>query len=260
MARIISIIITSIVSIFTFVFSQNDSNKYFSPLIINKLENPTENLNVLWSNFLVTVENYDLWGEINYSNYDPITEPFIDEWNDINTVIIDSTTFYYVIKTDTVFFQEEVFTSNIEDRLLKITPINNNPNCTFKVSVGVSEIIKQFLSLEEYGKDDMYEKEAELETWEKISPYVPIKDSAQLYYRIPKRDSISSIKQLKVDLALRDTSLYYEAEGGGHDINYIFKGKPAEYRITGMVIRIEKYERDVLIETKYIRIVFPEAC
>lgn len=256
------LIFVSIVLISFSAFAQNkaEDSKYFSKDIVSKVEDPHTNLNLLWSDYLVTIRKYNLWGEINESNYQGIDMPFIDEWTETNTVIIDHNTFYYVVNRDTILCQEEVFTDNIEGKTIKITPFENNKNINFKVSVAVEEYIKQFLSAEDYGRDGVEDKEALLETWEKVSPFKAVKDSAQFYFKIPNRESLSDIKQIKVDLALGDTTLYYEAEGGGHDLNYIYKGKPAEHRIIGMLIRIEKYKKDLLIETKYIQFSFPQSC
>ena len=267
-----------------FCFSRNDNAEYQSP-IINNLEDSSfnlidylqahispdghtnakeleshPNLDLYWSDYLVSIEQYDLWSDINYDNYGEINEPFVDQWDDKDIVIIDSTTFYYVIKSDSVFIDQEVFTDNIEGKIVHINSLKNTKDTNFKLSVAVDETITQFLPLEEYGRDGMEEKESKLETWQKVSLYKTVEDSAQYTFRIPDRDSISDIKQIKIDLALRDTCLFYEAEGGGHDVNYIYKGKPAEHRIKAMLIRIEKYKKNSLIETKYIRISFPEAC
>ena len=242
-------------------FSQNEitDKKYFSSDIVSKIEDPSSNLYLYWPDYLVTIKDYDLWNEINYGNYGEIDESFIDWWDDKATVIIDSLTFYYAIETDTVLLGEEVYTSNIEGKIVKITPIRAPKNTHFKLSVAVDETIKQYPPLEEYyTRDGMSEND--LEVWEKISSYKTLKDSGQYTFRIPDRDSISDIEQLKIDLALRDTSLYYEAESEGRAINYVYKGMPAEHWINGLIIKIEKYNKDVLIETKYIKIQFPEAC
>ena len=238
-----------------------DESYLFSKQIENRLEDPHTNTNLLWSDFLVTIQNYDLWGDIDSSDDEGLDEPFISSWMSTDDLVFfNRDKFYFRIESDTVSFGQEVFTDNIEDKIIKITPLTKNKNIRFKVSAGACDEIKQFLSTEDYGRDSVEDKEALLETWEKVSPYQPAKDSAQYYFKIPYSDSISDIKQIKVDLALSDTTLYYEAEGGGHYLNYIYKGKPAEHRTRGMIIRIQKYNRDVLIETKYIRVSFPEAC
>lgn len=256
------VIFIQIFSVSVFCQTKAEESKFFSKNIVSKLEDPKTNVNLLWSDYLVTIQNYDLWSDINYSNYEGIDRPFVTGWIDNNerVVVIDDTLFYFVINTDTIFFGQEVFTDNIEGQTIRISPLENKKNIQFKVAVAVDEYIKQFLSPTEYGRDNMEDKEALLETWEKVSPYQPVQDSAQYYFKIPFADSISDIEHIKTDLDLGNTTLYYEAEGGGHDLNYIYKGKPAEHRITGMIVRIEKYDRDKLIETKYIQVSFPEAC
>lgn len=226
---------------------------------VENIQDPSHNLNLVYSDFMIIVEDYDVLKEVNISNYEGEPFPIIAQSYDFFTNIVNAEQFYFTPVIDTIYLYEDIMTEKIFKKKIKIIPLSDDKDIHYKVYVAMDESLTQMLPLEEYHDDDAYEKSELLETWREVGPYKKVNSSKKLEFRIPSEESLLNIKDLKKQLALRDTLVTYEGELY-HYANYVYKGLPTEYLVEGVVVKIEKYKKEHLIETKYLRTYITYGC
>lgn len=237
------------------VADRTDLPDYFYTLssdIVENIKESSQNLNLRYADFMIIIENYDVLNSINLSNYYGEPFPIIDEWGTSVTHIVDSNTFYFLPVADTLYLQEDISTQKMFGKQLSIIPLNTNKDVHFKVSVATDESLTQNLTLEKYNGEDWYEDAQLVKIWQGISNYKELSDSAVYYFKVPPVEELTNIESLKTELSLRDTLVHYSGELS-FDAEYVYKEKPCLYLIEGIIIKIEKYNQEKLIETKYIR-------
>lgn len=70
---------------------------------------------------------------------------------------------------------------------------------------------------------------------------------------------MSDFDNLYKKLNLRDTLVIQEGEYD--DVaTIVYKNRPAHFVIDDIVLKIDKYKKDLLVETKYLCIVFSYGC
>lgn len=223
--------------------------------ILLKIKDAKKNLNLRYSDFLVTIHDYNGL-ELNFSNYDN-DFPIIGHHIDYNLHLLDQDHYYFIPLSDTLIIQEEIHLEKIGNKIIQVTSLNEKEkDIHYKVSISVLESIEQRFPLEIDVKEGM---EKELKRWVGLSPYVELVDSAQSYFYVPEIETLSNLSQLKQTLALGDTCVLYESELS-YTATLIYKGKPAVHWIDGAILRIDRFNLNTLIETKYLKILFAYGC
>lgn len=220
-----------------------------------KIKDAHNDLNLRYSDFLVTIVNYNVLA-LNLANYDD-DYPVIDQHSNYSVHLLDKDCYYLIPLTDTLEIYEEIDLEHIENKMIRITSLDEKEkDVYYKVSLSALESINQMPPAEV----DFWEgMENDLVRWEGISPYVEIVNSARSCFYVPEVESLSNLPYLKQTLALGDTCVHYEGELS-YTATLIYKGKPTVHQINGVLLRIEKYTLDTLIETKFLKVYFAYGC
>lgn len=222
---------------------------------IERGDEPSTNLNIKYADFFVTIYNYGAYETV--VNYLEGNKPIYFEYTekkDLDIKIDGVNQCYLIPHKDTILLNEFVF-NDLSNKILKITPTINEKGIKFKLSARLYERIWQ-----QWSRDINYEKWDTLqEKWEDISPPIEIKDSANYFFKIPEIQTLSDFSQLYEDLNLRDTLVVIEGEYD--DVaTIVYKNRPAHFVVDDILLRVDMYRLETLIETKYIRIVFSYGC
>lgn len=218
-------------------------------------EEPSTNLNIKYSDFVVTIYNYGVYETaVDYKNEN---KPIYPAQNNLISVHIDGgvNRCYLSTPNDSILLNEWVF-NDLSNKLLKITPLTKEAGVHFTVSASLNEVIRPQFPRDKISFDDWVKDYHE---WKQMSSSKEIRDSANYYFRIPEIQTLSDFPLLKKQLALRDTLVIYEGEYD--DIaTIVYKNMPSHFVIDDIVLRVDKYKINTLIETKYIRIIFSYGC
>ena len=223
---------------------------------IEKGHEPSTNLNIKFSDYFVTIYNYGVYESvIQYSNNNRpvyLDDEHSNQKIDVNVLAVNQC--YLMPKQDTLYLNEWVF-NDLSDKMLKITPNTKDKDVRFKLSARLAERIWQ-----QKPRDMDYEEwEGIADDWKGVSPSITIKDSAKYYFRIPQIQKLSDFPELQKTVNLRDTLVVIEGEYD--DVaTIVYKDRPAHFIVDDVILRIDKYRKETLIETKYIRIVFSYGC
>lgn len=218
-------------------------------------EEPASNLNIKFSDFMVSIYSYGVYETVvNYKNQESVYIDDLAETKDLNIEVLDLNRCYLMPLKDTTVLNEWTF-NDLSNKILKITPNEKEKDVSFKLSAQLYERIWQQMP-----KDMDYERwENIAQEWKGISPSVEIKDSANYYFKLPEIQNLSDYNDLYKNLALRDTLVVIEGEYDSV-ATIVYNDRPSIFIIDNILLRIDKYRKEMLIETKYIRIVFSYGC
>ena len=220
-------------------------------------EEPSTNTNIKYSNFMVTIYNYGVYQTaIDYNHYNKEKYKLDQSYN---AVIGGVDSCYLETNKDTLCLEEWLH-HDINNKILRITPFTDKTDLSYKVSVSLYERIWVW---RKYTNDsdiiDVQNPYYWDDEWTGISPVVELKDSANSYFKIPIIDSISDFKELKRQLALRDTMVMIQGEFLT-EATIVYKNRPSMFIFEDILFRFDVFRKDVLVETKYLKITFSHGC
>lgn len=156
-------------------------------------EEPATNLNIKFSDFFVTIYDYGVYETV--VAYDQNNKPIYlnDDYDkrSINLQTDGLNKCYLIPSNDTVLLNEWVF-NDLSDKILKITPLDNDSLLHFRLSAQLNERIWQ-----QYPRDMDFDKWEKLsDKWEGLSPSITIKDSANYFFSNTSNSIYERFRQL----------------------------------------------------------------
>lgn len=210
---------------------------------------------IRYINYQVFFNDYSASGY--YSKKDTANFTYITgiNGNDYDTIL--------VVKADTFKLEEEVF-YDLSNKLIQIAP--NDSADHFRIFFSLKENIyeqydyRKFASLSTEQYEEASAKWGKNEVgWSAYTKYKLIKDSANYFFRFPDIDYQVYENNRKREFHLRDTLVDLSGEAD-NIATLVYKERACLYMLSHALLRIERYSKNKLIETKYILIEFTFGC
>ncbi|MDB4924245.1 hypothetical protein [Mucilaginibacter sp.] len=202
---------------------------------------------IIFPSFAIKIPNFKV-----YNRFD--NDKLVYEVDSSETTVSNNNKGLVVLtaQKDTVHLTIGVYSTSYD----AIEAISSNKDDRFKIEFSYHLIVYQndeasFLSNSPVDKK-------KLVRWNGMTDYVSLTDSANYFFKLP-RAAYSSIfikNDIKKKIAVRDTLIDCQREDDQRS-TLIYKGKPCGVNQDVIYFRIRKFNKNSLIDTKYIGIDLP---
>ena len=227
----------------------------YAKQLANEGQMPTRYVYLKYPNFDLLIDDYAVWeGAVNYTS----KQSYCNNKTVAPFVVSDGV---YCLKPLTAKVElNETQCENINKKqiALFVSPLVPAPKeIHFKVSASLEQSIKELPpSLDGIDIIDWYKTHS---LWVGKTDFVQLKDSNHCF-QIPLISSIDHRDEIYQQLQLKDTTVVLQSTDYSYVGDVVYKGKIGTFSTDYVILKIDMYRKDTLVETKYIRIFLSHGC